>query len=393
MTNGEKQFLALLRAFLRGEQAKIKDPDWPSVLQLSLAHNVAGIVAAQILSMPPQLRPQGNMMSKFTQVLGKTLQKHEMMRITAQRAEEVLLAQKIRHAYVKGDQIGALYPQPELRTSADTDIAIEPGQFEKAVRALEDAGFQKMVHTANVAAFFDGRQEIELHNGLGEDFAEVHRWEDVCTSENGITFFPKPVFHLVYVIKHLIRHFENGGAGVKMFMDIDVLLAHLTPEETEQARELLQKEGQGGTTDFLFYLCQKWFGTKVSIKKGINFDRIYPHAERIVLGGGAFGFNNGGAGMMYLKRNMDDEDGVSALTRLKALAALLFPSAAYLKQQYPYAAKCPLLLPAAWLQRLFTALFKRGSHSLQTVREIMQEDEMPKLYAKVSNELKKINKK
>ena len=309
MTNGEKQFVTLLGTFLRGEQAKIKDPDWPSVLKLGLSHNVAGIVAAQILLLPPQLRPQGSTMSKFTQLLGKTLQKHEMMRITAQRAEEALCAAGIRHAYVKGEQIGRFYPQPELRTSADTDIAIEPAQFSAAVAALEQAGFRRASLNADVAAFFDGAQEVELHKGLGEDFEHVHRFEEVCTSENGITFFPKPVFHLVYVVKHLIRHFENGGAG-----------------------------------------------------------------------------------KIYLKNSIGDDGRISPATRLKALLTLLFPSAVYLRKQYPYA-KCALLLPLAWLHRLLSAVFKRRAHSTQTIHEIMQEDETPKLYAKVSNELKKINKK
>lgn len=392
MTNGEKQFVTLLGTFLRGEQTKIKDPDWPSILKLGLSHNVAGIVAAQILLLPPQLRPQGSTMSKFTQLLGKTLQKHEMMRITAQRAEEALCAAGIRHAYVKGEQIGRFYPQPELRTSADTDIAIEPAQFSTAVSALEQAGFRRASLNADVAAFFDGAQEVELHKGLGEDFEHVHRFEEVCTSENGITFFPKPVFHLVYVVKHLIRHFENGGAGIKMFMDIDVLLTHLTPEEAASAYELLQKEGQSGTADFLFYLCKKWFSTPVEVKKNVNSDRIYAHAEKIVLGGGAFGFENGGAGKIYLKNSIGDDGRISPATRLKALLTLLFPSAVYLRKQYPYA-KCALLLPLAWLHRLLSAVFKRRAHSTQTIHEIMQEDETPKLYAKVSNELKKINKK
>lgn len=392
MTNGEKQFITLLRAFLRGEQVTIKDPDWPTIFKLSLSHNVAGIIAAQVLLMPPPIRPQGGIMSKFTQLLGKTLQKHELMQITAKRAETALCRENIRHAYVKGDLIGALYPQPELRTSADTDIAVEPEQFAQAIHVLEKEGFKKTVHHTDVAAFFDGEQEIELHKGFGESFSNVQHFEETCTSENGLTFIPTPVFHLVYVIKHLIRHFENGGAGIKMFMDIDVLLTHLTQEEIAAARDCLQKEGQSGTAEFLLYLCQKWFGTAIDVKKNINFDRIYTHAEKIVLAGGAFGLENGGAGKIYLKNSIGSDGSISIATRIKALLTLLFPKTAYLKKQYPYA-KSPLLLPVAWLQRLFEAVFKRHAHSVQTVQEIMQDDEIPKLYAKVSNELKKIDKK
>lgn len=46
----------------------------------------------------------------------------------------------------------------------------------------------------------------------------------MCSKTNTNEFLIKKEYHLIYVLCHIIKHFNSCGAGIKMFMDIDAII-------------------------------------------------------------------------------------------------------------------------------------------------------------------------
>ncbi len=376
MTECELQFICLIKNFLRQlntDCEQCKNYEWKNIFELSQKHSVSGIIVSQILNFSDKSFLSEEFISYSKQVLCKTVQEYEIKKEMVNDISEILSKSEIRHIFIKGTAIKELYPQPELRTSGDIDIYVKADDFETAEKVFENNNFKKVLKRSDVSVFVKNSQEIELHSKIKSKIPDDKSIFEYCETANGFSYFPLKYFHFAYVVSHLAKHLAQGGAGVRMFMDIDVLYGCLNAEEKKKAFEILKKLNLYKTATALLNMCRVWFDTPIEDELKNDDEKLFEKMSRIVLEGGTFGFESGKAGKVYLQNSIGKSDRVSVFTRLKALKKLFFPSVSYLKSIYGFCEKNPILVPAAWFYRLFCAVFKRGNHSKNTIKEILSQ--------------------
>ena len=180
---------------------------------------------------------------------------------------EVLSQAEIDHLLVKGAVLRFLYPSPELRTSGDTDVVVRLSDYEKSVKVLKKAGFKVDFVRKNVSQvvyggeFFDLHTELESINVQSKIYYSTP-FDDISES-TGHTYKLKPIYHLLYVITHIAYHLKNGGAGIRMIMDIDALLRYYPDMDMEKFMALCDNIKIKRTAQALIALSKKWFNTPV----------------------------------------------------------------------------------------------------------------------------------
>lgn len=393
--NSKEYFIYLLSCHLNGEKPeKADDVNWAEIFQLAENHSVTAMITQQIKELPPECRPTGKILSVFNQRLGFTVQNYELKMDSLQKLIIVLTRAEIPHLLVKGAVLRFLYPVSELRTSGDTDVVINPSDYSRAVDELKAAGFRVDYIRHNVAQLTYNDDVFEIHTELENINIQSKIYfstpfDDISES-SGYTYKLKPIYHLLYVITHIAYHLKNGGAGVRMIMDIDVLLRYYSDIDIKKFMEICDNIRIKRTAEALVALSRKWFKTPTAIDytfEDADEALFYTNLQDIIIDGGTFGFENGGVGMVNLQRSIDKSGQAGFKTSLSAFFKWVFPGAEYLQQYYYYCHKHKILIPAAWFQRLFCALFGHFSTAVKIIKEMFNKKEMSQKYFEVLHEL------
>lgn len=388
-------FIYLLSCYLNNEKPRgSEETDWQEIYRLAEDHSVTAIITTQIKELPQGSRPKGKLLSAFNQRLGYAVKSYEVKMKAMTRLIEVLTASEIPHLLVKGAVLRFLYPAPELRTSGDTDVVLHPADYEKTIKILENNGFktdfvrQSFAQVQYGGELFDLHTELESINVQSKIYYSTP-FDDI--SENtGYTYKLKPIYHLLYIITHIAYHLKNGGAGIRMIMDIDAVLRYYPDMDMEKFMSLCDNIKIKRTAEALIALSKKWFKTPVAIDYTFedgDETSFYKNLSDIIINGGVFGYKNGGVGMVNLQRSMGENGKADLKASFKAFFRWLFPKKAYLQKFYYYSYKHPVLLPAAWFHRLFKALFGHFSVSKKIAREMFTKQEMSSKYFDVLTEL------
>lgn len=386
-------FVYLLSCWLNDEKPRgSEETNWQGIYNIAEKHGVTAIVASKIDDLPHGSRPKGKLLSAFNQRLEQAKSQFDDKMQALTKLIEVLSKAQIDHLLVKGAVLRFLYPSPELRTSGDTDVVVRPSDYDSSINALKKAGFKVDFIKQNVSQvvyhgkIFDLHTELENINIQSKIYYSTP-FDDI--SENtGHTYKLKPIYHLLYVITHTAYHLKYGGAGVRMIMDIDAILRYYPDMNMERFTALCDNIKIKHTAQALIALSKKWFNTPVAIDytfEDADETPFYEKLSQTIINGGIFGYkDDGGIRRSLLFDNGEKADcGIS----FKSFFRWLFPSAEYFKRFYYYCYKHPVLIPLAWFQRFFKALFGRFSSSGKSVREMFTNQEMPQSYFDVSKEL------
>lgn len=391
----KEYFIYLLSCHLNGEKPKGQsDIDWKEVYNLSKKHSVTGIIMTEIRQLDKQYQPEKEIYSAFNQNLGYTIQAYETKISAIAELLSVLTEAEIPHLLVKGAVLRNMYPEPALRTSGDTDVVVKDCDFMRAVDVLAQNGFETESIEGYVATTLLGGERFEIHAELESINVQSKIYFstpfDDISECSGFTYKLMPVYHLIYVITHIAHHMKIGGAGIRMIMDIDVIVRNYPNLDYQLFWNVCRNIRIEKTADTLFALCIKWFDTPVqadfSFDTEDNLD-FYNDLCSMILDGGTFGFYNGGIGKDHLERSIGKNGRATFFTSLKALVLWIFPSPEYMKGCFLYARKHPVLIPFAWFHRLFKALFVHNKKSSGNLKEIFTGKEVSEKQHQLLTEL------
>lgn len=389
MTAEEKYFISLISSFLNKTTPEIpKNVDWNKIYRLSEIHNVTAIIASGISKLPEEFRPNKKLYSSFRQQLGYTLINYDDKIKAYNYIKELLTENEIEYLFIKGIVLNKLYPVKEFRTCGDIDVIIKDKYFDRLKSILKKKGIKITEESAICLNFEYNKIQIEAHSNLYSD----HKYFDnifELAEKNGFEYTLSYENHLLYVLCHIVKHFKMCGAGIRMFMDIDVLIRKIDScIDYNQFFTVCKELNIYYFAKFSFFLCNNWFLTPKTVNSGINIDKnILDLLENEILSGGSFGFQRRGLADYYLSKGSSGSEKNNFAAKLKAVVSLFFPKKEYLYSVYPYAKKHHFLLPAAWFERLFKAVFVRRKHSLNTMSSIIHSDEKALQYKKLLNEL------
>ena len=389
MNQNEKYFVSLMSSYLNRTNPPQagKDTDWAAIYELSAIHNVAAITADPVLKLEQGSVPDEETLSKFRQQIGYTVIDAAEKEETAAFIKDFMRAGNIDFIFIKGAVLRNYYPIKEFRTGSDTDVIIRQEDFAKCRTLFEAKGYDIKTDGFNGFSVSYKNQHIEIHSTLDYDNPVFENIFDMC-EKNANEYLIKKEYHLLYVLCHIIKHFNHCGAGIKMFMDIDVLLRSTDNFDYEEFMALCRKINIETFAKASFALCRYWFNTPVDsdldLRECADFRELF---ETEIIKSGSFGFHSRDLGDYYINKGIGGSGKNSAAAKLKALLFLIFPPIKDLARKYGYLNKKPYLLPVAWISRLCAAVFSRSSHSRNTVKAILHTGSESEQYKKLLKEL------
>lgn len=393
--NEKEYFIDLISCHLNKKKPDgVQNIDWNQVYSLAKKHNVLGIVMSVIKQLPKEFVPEKRLYSAFNQSLGYTLRVYENKMNSDAALISVLTKEEIPHLLVKGAVLRNMYPVPALRTSGDTDVVVKESDYPNAVNVLKENGFEVEDVRGDVAALLYGGDRFEIHTELESINVQSKIYFstpfDDISECSGYTYKLMPIYHLIYVITHIAHHMKMGGAGIRMLMDMDVLIRNYPELDYQEFWQICRNINIEKTAGALFALCRKWFHTPVS--SDFSFDSeenkdFYDSLSNVILEGGIFGFGNGGVGKNNLEESIGKSGKVTVFVMLKAFFKWLFPSKEYMQSCFLYAYKHPALIPAAWFHRLFKALFVHRKKSVFNLKEMFTKKEISEKQHQLLTEL------
>ena len=299
----------------------------------------------------------------------------DSLRIAWARSLDMAMIQQVQHASafaeltalfsaeaiaflpIKGFIIKALWNRPELRTMADMDVVVSPEDFDRAGELLLSLGYaaeeENDVHTSYVKGRFI---HVELHRTLYDGAKES--FSDWTPRTDNPYWYEMSYSDLVsFLIRHAYKHYESGGCGLRTVFDLHLLFEKYgSPAGVPCLMERLNREGLGEFTEIMLLLIDRWF-----------FGASHPEVEQAALyiaTGGVYGTFENGVNYSIKKRG----------GKIRHVLYRVFPPYKAITSRYKWVKKCPILLPIAYIARIFAAIFDRRSYAeMRTVGKTEQE--------------------
>lgn len=370
-------FLEAVKASLENQQvnwsADITPEQMAQVLSLAEQHHVLPLVFEAIYACPAATNMDGVLFMKCKR---STVQS---VMVQAMKTEEFLALNRhlkengITPVVVKGIICRNLYPKPDYRTSGDEDVLCGDHQFKACHCAMIDFGMEA---TASALDRYevpyhkdDSALYIELHKSLfpreSDIFCDCNRFFDDCFDRLiTVDIQGDPVStlnhtdHMLYLILHAFKHFLHAGFGIRQVCDM-VLYANAFGEQIDWDYVRIKCRGLRADSfaEALFDIGHKYLGFCPE-------RACYPYSWRqnavdgdALLADLLYGGIYGSSDMSRVHSSNMTLNAVSADKKGKKsngnLLKTIFPPAKSLEVRFPYLHRAPILLPVAWVSRIF----------------------------------------
>lgn len=324
------------------EQYAAAQPE--EMLSIAAKHDVTHLLVLGLKSNNLITKENG----KIENCILKAAYRYEKTEFALQNVKKALETVQIPFLPLKGAVMRKYYPQGWMRTSCDIDILVHNEDLEKAVSCLEGKlGYvQKDRTTHDVLLHSPEGANVELHfdlveEGRANDAIEVLRgvWENAALQENSAFCYEmNDPFFYYYHIAHMAKHFENGGCGLRPFIDLWIL-DHMENADVSMRDALLAKGNLLAFTEACRALNQVWFDGKTPDMRSLQM-------QDFLLRGGLYGSADNRVAIQQEKQG----------GRLGYLLSRIFVPCEKLKRYYPVLEKHPYLMPAMQVRRWFMLL-------------------------------------
>lgn len=371
--NAEKVLFSLLRAAVCDKpvaddvKAVLTEDMLQSVGILAKQHDLAHLLQQAVSKLG---LPESPMLNQFKKAEQNAVFRYLRMEHDYQQLCEVLENAQIAFIPLKGSVLRNDYPEPWMRTSCDVDILVKECDLDRAVEVLTgQEGYrfeEKSAHDVSLYAI--SGIHLELHYALTQDaLASDSRivlqgfWDMAEVREN------KRFHHVVtdemfyfYHIAHMAKHFENGGCGIRPFLDLWILENRLAYDG--QKREALLKKGGLHTFGAVASnLSKHWF-------TGTQADELTERMAAFVLSGGVYG---------TVENSVATQQGRKGGKLRYALQRIYIPYDT-IKYYYPILQKHKWLTPfyqvVRWCKLVFKGGWRRAAYELHANAAVSREE-------------------
>ena len=355
-----KQVFLKLLANCICEEKKINEIDFEKLdseelLYLSNVNTVSAIVYSSIKDFDEVPK---DLLDELKNQFAKTTLKMAKYDTVQANLVEKLNNAGFPYAIVKGKTIAKYYPSPELRYMGDIDVLVDPKDFEQAKELFKGFCEDKPGQLDNEYeySFVNNNVIIELQNNLAYERDLSGRFDydkyfgDLInhrTTDGNVSVI-EPEYSFIYNIYHMAQHFYYGGCGVRMIIDIAVMIKHF--ENDFNWDEIINTLKVIQLYDFaanIYNIIVEWFGIKV---KSFSCEKIEVSEEvqEYFINAGIFGRASINSDIIYFRKNDN-------------FFKWLFPSYSYMRKYYAWFKDKPaILLPAAYVGRMVKGFRMRG---------------------------------
>lgn len=342
----------------------ISDEVLAGLYMLAKRHNLTGLVSHTLEAQ--NLTKDSPVSTLFQKAMFNEIYYYEKLNFTYQMLCEALEDAQIAFLPLKGAVMRQYYPQPWMRTSCDIDILVHKDDVSHAETVLTSAlGFNKTGETTHDISFYstDG-----IHMELHYDLIEQGRAGKAGQVLEGIWEHATPVkggsyqhkldaaMFYFYHIAHMAKHFESAGCGIRMFLDLCLLMERMKNSRS-QIEVLLRDSGLLTFDKVACELCRAWF---LGQKHTINSLRL----ANVILDSGTFG----------PRENIDITGKRRHGGTVGYLLSRAFLPYKTLKKLYPVIEKWPILIPICVIHRACQFLFGWKRARLQEYFRVTKSD-------------------
>ena len=296
-------------------------------------------------SSDPQLKPL--LHASCADLVVHERQMHELNRITA-----AFDAHAIDYMIIKGPNLKAIYPKPEMRPMGDIDILIRTEQYEAIKPVMTDLGFEELLESNHEFVWQNAKCHIELHKFLipsyNPDYFSYYGngWR-LAKKGEGSRHALSDEDAFIYLFTHFAKHYRDSGIGLRHVIDLWVCHCHKNLNETyiqDELRKLQLSEFYGN----IMAMLGTWFDGQPAT----------PVTEFIT----EYIFNNGVYGTRHSQllssalREKKTSKSAKGL-RVKRVLKMVFLPFDALCKRYPVMERLPILLPFIWFWHLIKRLF------------------------------------
>lgn len=362
---------SILRSILNGDQVSDADKQLVTedllkdIVKLASKHDIAHLVALGIIN--NELVDEQTK-SQLQQIVFRAVYRYEKQNYELKQVCEALEKAQIPFIPLKGSVIRKYYPEPWMRTSCDIDVLVHEKNLRTAVSYLvENLNYTEHEQNSHdISLFSPSGNHIELHYDLVENhiadspseiLADV--W-NVVELKEGYSYhyeMPDDMFYF-YHVAHMAKHFENGGCGIRPFIDLWIL-DNMQINGHDKRDNLLRKGKLLQFANSSRKLSQVWV-------EGYPIDKISEKMQNYIIRGGVYGTSENRITVQQLKKG----------GKLRyALSRIIIPYED-IKYYYPILQKHKWLTPVMQIRRWFNLAFFGGVK--RSVRELSCNSNIPK---------------
>lgn len=367
--NKEQEYLIqLTAAYLKQEKIRLKnDIDYRALIDEAVNHNLFGVAFCVIAGCENKNEViDESYLNRYQALFTDSIYNFNLFQKVYGDLTNALKAAQIRFVPFKGIVLKDIYPVPETRYMGDIDVLIDAGNRSDAKSALEKVGFKCVNSNGPVWDYEKNGVRVEVHTSLvngktGNNSAvEYFSVSADKASFRGYEGRFDDNYHFEYLIAHLAHHFCFYGAGIRMILDLAVML-NFRNIDIKSVINDLEKAGLDKFAKNILTVCRKWYGV------GVDFDTDTEKTEEFLASHGTFGFSNRNISAVIERKDMEQGKKVGKFrTRLR----LLFPPYERLKE-IPYIKfieNRPYLTPYAWVYRFFYNIKNRKEFMMSAVK-------------------------
>lgn len=341
---------ALLRSAICGtklteEERDLYSPDLlQDLLKISSKHDVVHLLALGLKQ--NELIAKEN--SNIEQYIFKAVYRYERLNYEYDNLCAALEEAQIPFLPLKGSVIRQYYSEPWMRTSCDIDVLVHREDLEQVVSYLvqNHQYVEKERATHDVSLFSPTGIHIEIHfdlveEGRAQNAIDVLRsvWANVTLRKNNAYWYEmSDAYFYFYHIAHMAKHFENGGCGIRPFIDLWIL-DHIKNIDLSSRDELLSCGGLLRFAEASRILSEVWFGDKEPNERSLQM-------QEFLLRGGVYGSTGNRVAIQQKKKG----------GRIRYLLSRIFIPYTKLKRYYPILEKHRCLMPIMQVRRWFMLL-------------------------------------
>ena len=348
--------LSILEGFVHNRKPDIgKEIQFSQLYKLSTIHSITGIVGYMSYQYPSLI--PGPWKEKFEYESALAIGIMSLKSEQLQTIESMLEKNGIAYLLFKGSVIKDVYPIPELRTYGDIDLLIHPKDRDIVNSLFIENGFTCTENWEPVYSYHKSRSIYEVHTELLDTqvancntFFKENMWSNALT-DNTYRYTFTNEYHFVYLMTHLAKHVKGSGAGVRMILDL-ALMVEKCDLDYQWIESTLNKIGLKSFSNYIFGFLSKYLDVHVPIEYKLPEDLSF--FMEYIMQAGTFGKDGRDAGVSALKE--------SNSSKYMQIVRYIFPKAETISSRYTYLQKRPYLLPVAWIHRAVITASSTGHH-------------------------------
>lgn len=358
---------------------------WDYIYNKSVEQNIAGLLFTTISKLDAEFQPDKGIMTKWKTTMISTISVMSSRYNEFLRMNKLMQDNGITLIGLKGCVIRNLYPVPELRTMGDFDVLANKSDLANIVEIFSKNGY-KVKNDAFGIVCENQKAYWEIFTTIEEEMrTEPDKWDMLFLKNVKITKNVcrlKGTYFLIHLIVHTGKHCLREGSGIRNLCDIALYINENKKEiDFETVKTACKEQKVWNIYIYIINAVKQFFDVDIS---GINIpEKDSEQFVEYMMLNGVFG-KQGNVIVPQAAKHEDDSIG--------GLRKILFPTVKMLDYRYKYLKKYPLLLPVAWIQRIFSAFFRCKYSFRQMAGDMKEAIEFSKDRIKWLNELKLIDK-